>query len=171
MKFCPDCGTKLSDKYNSSEKKPIPYCKPCRKFCFPPFSCAVIAAVINSNENRVLLIKHKNDNDLLLLSGFIERGENAEQALCRECREEVGITLNRFKMCKSWYFAPDNTLIIGFWAITENDTLSPNHTEIGNASWFSFDNAIQTVKQNTLAQTALVKLLDDFQKNKPSACG
>jgi ADP-ribose pyrophosphatase YjhB (NUDIX family) len=55
-----------------------------------------VAAVIRDEHDRVLLVEHRLRTPALSVpGGFVARGEQPEQALRREVREEVGIELTR----------------------------------------------------------------------------
>ena len=46
MKYCYECGTKLTEKFLENEGM-IPYCETCQEFRFPIFSTAVSMEIFN----------------------------------------------------------------------------------------------------------------------------
>ncbi len=55
-------------------------------FRFPTFSSAISAIVLNPDKNKVLLIQQYERKDNILVAGYINKGENAEQTLVREIK-------------------------------------------------------------------------------------
>lgn len=86
MKYCYACGTELQSKECEGEGI-VPYCASCQVFRFPIFSTAISTAVLNKERNKVLLIRQYNMKDYILLAGYINRGETAEETLIREVKE------------------------------------------------------------------------------------
>jgi ADP-ribose pyrophosphatase YjhB (NUDIX family) len=66
------------------------------KLTQPRFTVTV-AAVITDERNRVLLLNHvfRPGNGWGVPGGFINKGENLEDALRRELREEIGLELGK----------------------------------------------------------------------------
>ncbi|MGG7036274.1 MAG: NUDIX domain-containing protein [Flavobacterium sp.] len=70
------------------------HCKACDFTYYHTIAAAV--AVIFRTENKILFTVRNVDPDkgkLDLPGGFIDSGENAEVAACREIKEELGITI------------------------------------------------------------------------------
>ena len=88
--FCPKCGTR------SRRKGRHPFeCSACGfTHFFGPVS-AVGAIVCDGDGQVLLLVRGKNPGKgrYGLPGGFIDPGETAEEALGREVREEIGLTL------------------------------------------------------------------------------
>ena len=53
------------------------------------------ACLLDERDGRVLLVRVRDNALWYLPGGTIEKGESAEDALIRECREELGIALDR----------------------------------------------------------------------------
>jgi nucleoside triphosphatase len=59
----------------------------------------VVGAVIFNENNEVLLLKsHKANNNYIIPGGHIEVGENFEQALRREVKEETNLEIKDIKL-------------------------------------------------------------------------
>ena len=89
-KFCPHCGSTLTDDKSHGVK--LRYCAPCKKHFFnnPAPGVAVLAV----KEGKVLLVKRKLNpmkGTWALPGGFMDQGENIIQAGLRELREETGL--------------------------------------------------------------------------------
>lgn len=134
-RFCPKCAGKLSDDTHFSAKR----CTSCGNIIFPRIEPAVIVLVTKGE--KILLAKNKNRsyNFWSCISGFIELGENAEQAVRREVMEETGLTVKniQYKGSQSWPF-PDE-LMLAFTAEWESGEIRIQEEELDAAQWFSRD--------------------------------
>lgn len=152
MNYCYECGTKLIEKELENEGI-IPYCTKCNQYRFPIFSTAVSIIVQNPSRDKVLLIKQYGKPHFVLVAGYINKGESAENALIRELKEEIGLNATDLKFNKSEYFEPTNTLMLNFTCVADSESLDGlNTNEVDFAQWFSLDDAKQNIKPNSLAQ-------------------
>ncbi|MNO15946.1 NADH pyrophosphatase [compost metagenome] len=154
MKYCMECGTELEGRYLEKEGM-IPFCPHCQEFRFPVFNTAVSMIVLNMAEDKVLLIQQNGIPDYYLVAGYINKGESAEHALIRELREEVGIEVSKFFFNKSEYFGKTNTLMLNFICQSTNEILNFDTDEVDYAEWFTISEALQKIKQGSLAQKFL----------------
>ncbi|MDD6490026.1 MAG: NUDIX domain-containing protein [Clostridia bacterium] len=155
MNYCYECGTKLIVRELENEGI-IPYCTKCGAYRFPIYSTAVSMIVKNPSEDKILLIKQYGKPDYVLVAGYINKGESAENAVIREVKEEIGLDVKELKFNKSEYFKPTNTLMLNFSCIAESESLAALNTdEVDFAQWFSFDDAKINIKPDSLAQRFL----------------
>ncbi|ALP36308.1 NTP pyrophosphohydrolase [Paenibacillus sp. IHB B 3084] len=162
MKYCYECGTKLMVKECEGEG-PIPYCNTCQVFRFPIFSTAISTAVINRQRDKVLLIQQYNIKDFILLAGYVNKGESAEQTLVREVMEEVGLQVDEYKYMRSEYFERTHTLMLNFVSIVNDDKLDVLSAEVDQARWFTLDEAKQVILKNSLAETFLLNIIQKIE--------
>lgn len=105
----------------------------------PRFAVTAGAVVIDAR-GRVLLLKHRfrPGTGWGMPGGFLEAGEQAEEALRRELREEVGLEVEKLKIFTTRTFKRPKQVEIIFItrAIGEPDQLS---FEIQKSGWFSPD--------------------------------
>jgi NAD+ diphosphatase len=73
------------------------------------------------------------------LAGFVEPGESLEDAVVREIREEVAITVERPHYFGSQPWPFPNSLMIGFRAEYESGEIECDPTEIMDAGWYRRD--------------------------------
>lgn len=163
MKYCMACGTKLEMKYLDSEGRNIPYCPACKDYRFPVFNTAVSMIVMNEARDRILLIKQYGRDSYILVAGYINKGEDAEDAARREVREEVGLNVSSVHFNHSHYFAPSNTLMLNFTVIV-SDTDVHEDWEIDSYKWFSCEDARKNIRRPSLAQAFLDGYLDQDWK-------
>ncbi|MDO9511152.1 MAG: NUDIX domain-containing protein [Bacteroidales bacterium] len=99
FRYCPVCG---QQKIRFDEKKSI-RCGQCGLIYYSNPAGAV-AALIFDDKGRLLFTRRAHDpakGSLDLPGGFIDPMENAEEALIREIREELGIELSKIKYAGS----------------------------------------------------------------------
>ncbi len=95
-------------------------------------------AIITDDQGRVLLLKHRfrPSPGWGMPGGFIEAGEQPEEALRRELREEVELEVTDVKLFRARAFSRPTQIEIIFTARAIEDTERLNF-EIQKASWFS----------------------------------
>jgi NAD+ diphosphatase len=134
-RFCPACGTPLSDDENFTARK----CSSCGKQYFPRIEPCIIVLITKGKE--MLLARHKmrNQDIYTCIAGFIEIGESAEQAVVREIREEVGLEVKdlRYVGSQGWPF-PDQ-LMLAYRAEYKSGEIRVQESELYEAKWFSPD--------------------------------
>lgn len=154
MNYCMHCGTKLILKYLESEEKDIPFCPSCNDFRFPVFNTAVSTIIHNADDSRYLLIKQYGGNEYILCAGYVNKGEDAEDAVKREIKEELGLDAESITFNRSHYFAPSNTLMLNFTATVTEEKAHPNE-EIDSWKWFAKEDVQNYIRKNSLAEAFL----------------
>ena len=131
-RFCGRCG--VATAYHPRDRARV--CDHCSLVVYPRISPCVIMLVTRGDQ--CLLARHARHRHALYtaLAGFIEPGENAEQALAREVREEVGLETGaaRYVGSQSWPFP--GQLMIGYLVEATGGALVPDREEISEAQWF-----------------------------------
>lgn len=160
MKFCYECGTKLMDKYLEGEGM-IPYCEHCAQYRFPIFNTAVSMEVLNPSQDKVILIQQYGKTRNILVAGYINRGESAEEAVVREVREELGLEVGQIRFNKSKFYAGSNTLMINFSCVASSEDLSGRKAdEVDYVRWYSLAEARENVYHGSLAEEFLLHYLN-----------
>jgi len=130
--FCGRCGRAM----RADPRERAMRCDPCRTISYPRIAPCVITLVTRGEE--LLLARNINFPQPMYstLAGFIEAGENAEETVAREVREEVGVDVAnlRYFGSQSWPFP--NQLMLGFTADYAGGDILCDPTEIADARWF-----------------------------------
>ncbi len=158
MNYCMQCGTKLIPKDHDTEGV-VPFCENCGEFRYPVFNTAVSMVVTNPSRDKVILIQQYGRPFYILVAGYVNKGEDAEDAAARELREELGIEARDIHFNHSHYFAPSNTLMLNFTVMVDDTSANPNW-EIDSWKWFSIEEARSQIKPGSLAEAFLKGYLD-----------
>ena len=80
------------------------------------------------------------------LAGFLEPGENIEEACARELAEEAGLRTRavRYHSTQPWPYP--SSLMIGLIAEVEDDEGTPDQTELAEVRWFTREEARKLLK-------------------------
>ena len=158
MKHCIECGTKLVTKYLENEGD-IYYCTSCKEDRFPVFNTAVSMIVLNPKRDKILLIKQYGGKDYILVAGYVNKGEDAENTVIREVKEELGMEVVELHYNKSMYYERSNTLMLNFSCVVSDESLENMTAEVDEAMWFDFEEAKDNIKKDSLAQHFLLEYL------------
>ena len=73
------------------------------------------------------------------LAGFVEPGESIEEAVAREVHEEAGVRVSSVSYVASQPWPFPSSLMMGCYAVAEDDALTIDTTELEEADWFTRD--------------------------------
>ena len=114
------------------------------------------AAVVTNAEGQVLLLNHilRPDSGWGIPGGFIDRGEQPEETLRREVREETGLELEDVRMHRVRTLGRHIEVIFTARGIGEPQVMSREITEL---KWFDIDSMPPEISrdQRNLVKTAL----------------
>lgn len=96
------------------------------------------AGIVTDDNGRVLLLKHRfrAGSGWGIPGGFVEAGEQPEEGLRRELREEIGLELDTAEISKARTFSDVKQIEIVFRCRSQGTAL-PQSIEIRKAGWFS----------------------------------
>ena len=139
QKHCYECGTALTERELEGEGI-VPYCPQCQQYRFQMYNVAVSMVVINEQTGQILLIRQYGKPHFILVAGYVNRGEQLEHAVCREVKEETGMTVTHLRFNRTSFFEPSNTLMCNFTAfVADASEFNPN-SEIDSYQWFNLEN-------------------------------
>ena len=153
MDFCPACGSRLRPREHPTDG-PVPFCDACGDYRFPVFSTAVSAIVLDEAGERMLLIRQYGEKEPVLVAGYVDKGETAEEAVRREIREELGMTVRELRFCRSHYYEPSETLMLNYRVTVREELAHPNG-EVDDWAWVPVAEAGRLVRPGGLAETLL----------------
>ena len=93
FKFCPNCGSNKISNINMRKW----YCPDCNFELYNNIASAVGVIIQDKFHNVLFEIRAKNPKKgyVALPGGFVDRDETAEEAVIRECKEEIGFTVEK----------------------------------------------------------------------------
>lgn len=157
-RFCGRCG----EKTTLADNERAFVCPACRLMAFPRLAPAIITLVTRGegDDEEALLAQGANFGVPMYscLAGFVEPGENLEQAVRREVEEEVGIKVDavRYVASQPWPFP--HSLMLGFTARWVSGDLRLDEAEIADARWCRRDDLPMIPPAISIAR----RLIDDW---------
>jgi NAD+ diphosphatase len=134
-RYCGRCGTATEVMDRERARR----CPACGLLAFPRLAPAVITLIHRGDE--VLLARGRAFPIPMYscLAGFVEPGEDLEQAVRREVGEEVGVTLGQLRYFASQPWPFPHSLMIGFTAEWASGDIVIDEDEIVDAQWYTAD--------------------------------
>jgi NAD+ diphosphatase len=163
--FCGQCGTPTKTSLIERAKE----CPICGLLHFPRLSPAIIVLVERGHELLLARSRHFLPAMYSVLAGFVEPGETLEEAVVREVKEEVGLTVKEIKYFGSQPWPFPHSLMIGFTAKYASGEISLQDPEIEDAGWFTADN-LPTIPGKISIARKLVDWFVERQKKLPKQC-
>ena len=155
-RYCTKCGTEYEIRELENEGK-VQFCPKCQTWHFPVFNTACIMIVVDKTSNKILLVKQYSKPHFILVAGYVNRGESAENTVRRELKEETNLEASEICFNKSFYFERSNSLMLNFTVYVDDISNMKTNSEIDCYDWFSFDEAVQNIKEGSLAKEFLVE--------------
>ena len=158
--FCGKCGTAMRHHENPDE--PAFVCPHCGYMAYPKISPAVIVLVTKGDQVLLQRNSHYKSANWSLVAGFVDPGENLEEAVRREIREESSIEVKdiRYVRSQTWPF-PSN-IMIGFRAEYASGEIHPDGEEVLASQWFDRDNLPEIPRKGSIARA----MLDDWSEGR-----
>ncbi|MFW5636694.1 MAG: NAD(+) diphosphatase [Thermodesulfobacteriota bacterium] len=153
--YCGRCGGPTRNKTDERAK----VCIECGLVNHPRISPAVIVAVIR--DGRLLLAhagRYPNQKLYSVIAGYVEPGENLEQAVRRELKEEVAIEVKNIQYFGSQPWPYSGSLMVGFTAEYAGGEVQEDGAEILHADWFTPENLPDIPGWGSIAR----QLIDGF---------
>ena len=154
--YCGVCGASMEMKTDISKR-----CTNCGKEVWPQLATAIIVLIHKGEE--VLLVHARNfKGDFYgLIAGFVETGENLEEAVRREVMEETGLTIKNIRYFGSQPWPYPCGLMVGFNADYESGEVRLQREELNKGAWFTKDHLPTIPEKLSIARM----ILDDWLEN------
>ncbi len=161
--YCPHCGTKSVLKEIGDEGK-IPYCEKCRVPLWDMFRTCIICAVVNE-ENEVALLRQNyvSTANYVCVAGVMKLGESAEETVCREVNEELGLTVENIKYIQSYPMEDRGLLMLGYKVEVKKDDFVLSG-EVDSATWFKFEEALGNMREGSVAWQLVKRVIEERTK-------
>ena len=155
-RYCGKCGTPMRPHENPSERAFV--CPSCGYTVYPKICPAVIVLV--SRGDKVLLQRnsHYKTANWSLVAGFVDPGENLEEAVRREIREESSIKVKDIKYVRSQTWPFPSNIMIGFRAEYASGELTPDGEEVLASNWFDRSALPEIPRKGSIARA----MIDDW---------
>lgn len=130
--YCGRCGQATQKKPDTFERR----CDSCKLFFFPKISPSIIVMV---RKGKQILLARKAQfapGIYALIAGFVEPGESLEDALHREVKEEVGITVKNIRYFGSQPWPFPDSLMLAFTADYAGGEIVLADGELEAADWY-----------------------------------
>lgn len=132
-RFCGRCGHQM--ELGQDERKVC--CPACGNTVYPRINPAIIAAVTDGDRLLMTRYAHGPVKRYVLVAGFVEIGESAEETVKREVLEETGLKVVRVRYFGSQPWGCAGNLTLGYWAeLKGSDAIKVEQTELADARWF-----------------------------------
>jgi NAD+ diphosphatase len=136
QQFCGSCGGRTESRDGGHART----CRDCDAILFPRIEPAIIVlAELPGQPRRCLLGRHQGAaaGRFSTLAGFVEVGENLEDAVRREVAEEAGVAIGpvRYQGSQAWPFPAG--LMAGFRAEALSAEIAADGAELLEARWFT----------------------------------
>lgn len=154
--YCGVCGASMEMKTDISKR-----CTNCGKEVWPQLATAIIVLIHRGEE--VLLVHARNfKGDFYgLVAGFVETGENLEEAVRREVMEETGLTIKNIRYFGSQPWPYPCGLMVGFNADYESGEVRLQREELNKGAWFTKNHLPTIPEKLSIARM----ILDDWLEN------
>lgn len=136
-RFCGKCGGVMH--HHAKEEENAYVCEKCGYLAYPKICPAIIVLVTKGDKILLQRNSHYGLKNWTLVAGFVDPGENFEDAVRREVQEEASIKVKniRYFGSQSWPFP--STIMVGFAAEYESGELTPDGDEVMESGWFAKD--------------------------------
>lgn len=152
-RFCGKCGHPM--ELGQDERKVC--CPRCGNAVYPRINPAVIAAVTDGD--RLLMTRYADRpvTWFVLVAGFVEIGEAAEETVRREVLEETGLRVKNVRYFGSQPWGCAGNLTLGYWAeLDGDDAVILEERELAEARWFD-RTEVPVMDDNTSLTSAMVR--------------
>jgi NAD+ diphosphatase len=130
--YCSRCSTPTEVRRDERAR----VCPSCGYTAYPPISPAIMILIVRGREILLARKKEWARGRYSALAGFVEPGEELEDTVRRETREEVGLEIKNLRYFGSQPWPFPHQLMIAFTADYASGEVTPDGVEIEEAAFF-----------------------------------
>jgi len=119
-------------------------CAQCNTRSYPHVSPCIIVAIIKGQQLLLARAPHFKAGRYSVLAGFIEPGESAEDAVCREVYEEAHIEVKNIEYVGSQGWPFPSQLMLGFICEYKSGHIELDSDELEEGGWYDIDDLPET---------------------------
>jgi NAD+ diphosphatase len=114
MNFCPQCGNSLTPGFAGGRERLV--CSAACGYIFWNNPLPVVGAIVEYGNDTVILIQNRGwpAEWFGLVTGFLEAGEEPDQAVLREIKEEIGLEAEIVERLGVYTFYQRNEVIMTY---------------------------------------------------------
>ncbi len=146
-RFCSACGSPA--RLHTAISK---ICTGCGKEMFPQITPAILVLVKRGEEILLVHARNFRSNLYSLVAGFVETGENLEECVQRELREETSLEVRNIRYFGSQEWPYPSGIMIGFIADYVSGDLYYADGELTSGGFYSKDNLPELPQRLSLAR-------------------
>lgn len=150
-RFCGRCGTETVNVPGERVRR----CPACGLTAYPRLAPAVIVLIRRGDQALLALGRGFKNRMFSALAGFVEPGENLEEAVRREVLEEVGVTVGAVTYVGSQPWPFPHSLMVAFDAEWEAGEITVDGDEILEAGWYRRDALPSIPPEMSIARTLI----------------
>lgn len=162
-RFCGQCGCTMQQINWEMAMQ----CSRCKHRCYPRISPCIIVSI--RYKDKILLAQgkpHRSSQMFSTLAGFVESGEQLEQAVHREVFEEVGIHIKNLRYFSSQPWPFPHSLMVGFLADFDSGDIKVDGKEILEAYWFQPDKLPNIPPKQSIARQLIQHTLEEIKQQQ-----
>lgn len=159
---CGACGTKMVP----GTRERCMVCPSCGNVVYPVIAPAVIIGITDGDRIVMTRYRGREYKGRALVAGFCEIGEEAEDTVRREAKEETGLSVTNIRYAGSQPWGFDANLLLGFFCdVTGDKTIVREEDELAACEWVRREDI--TEDPNLLSLTAT--MIERFREH--GECG
>ena len=125
------------------------------------FTTSIICAVVNEQKEVALLRQdYVSTSSFVCVAGIMKQGESAEDAVIREVKEELGLTVERLSFVHSYPYEKKEMLMLGFKAEVKKADFSLSG-EVDAAEWVAYEDALSRLREGSIAWQLVKTVIEE----------
>ncbi len=157
-RYCSSCGQPLQEHAVDRAME----CSTCNLVIYPTISPVIAVAIEKDGQLLLARSPHFPPKRYSILAGFVEPGENLEEAVAREVMEEVGIEIKNIHYFGSQPWAFPHSLMVGFTAQWKSGNIHIDEKEIEAAEWYTPENLPSIPTQASISGRLILNYLHKY---------